>query len=457
MKNRWLVAFLIGIFLECTGQITSPRLAYSSKSHPSNALCMPDSILKIISDQIDANLIQLGKKDSEYRVNASPNAILLDWPLKLAKGFPDLPFVHVQPYFDVDKRAGQLLDFSCGRRTYDGHNGTDMGTWPFTWLKMDEGSVDIVSAADGIIVAKHDGDYDRSCGTSGNIGNYVIIQHADGSKCHYWHMKKGSVLPKEIGSYVLKGEYLGKIGSSGNSSAPHLHFGVQNASGEFIDPHSGKCNFSTTSWLNQKPYNDPTLHFLTTHASGKGPVFPPCPQPEEPNIQKDFKPGDGVLFSAYFHDQLPGDVAHYRVYQPDGSVFSAWTQIMQDTLQLSLWVFEKYLPLFSQEGKWKFETAFYGKTLSTDFNVNTTTGNGDRSVPYVSLYPNPANNHISINLGKPYPTIEVKIINTLGQLIQHKMYKNASEIQVEISGGIGVYHAIIKSGNDSTIRRFVKL
>ncbi len=414
-------------------------------------------MLKMVSDQIDANLIQLEKKGFRLKVDATANTVLLDWPLKLAIGFPDLPFVHVQPYFDVDNRAGQLLDFSCGRRTYDGHNGTDMGTWPFTWLKMDEGSVDIVSAADGIIIAKHDGDYDRSCGSSGNIGNYAIIQHSDGSRCHYWHMKKGTVLAKEIGASVLKGEYLGKIGSSGNSSGPHLHFGVQNSSGEYIDPHSGKCNFSTTSWINQRPYNDPTLHFVTTHASGKGPVFPPCPQPEVPNIQKDFKPGDVVLFSAYFHDQLPGDVAHYSVYKPDGSVFSAWTQIMQDTLQLSLWVFEKYLPLFSEEGKWKFETAFYGKTLSTDFNVNNTTGNDDQSVPSVSLNPNPANNHISIHLGKPYHTIEVKIINMLGQVIQNVTYINTSEMEVEINGGNGVYHAIIKVENKSIIKSFLKL
>jgi len=62
-----------------------------------------------------------------------------------------------------------------------------------------------------------------------------------------------------------------------------------------------------------------------------------------------------------------------------------------------------------------------------------------------------------IHFGNPCSTVEVKIINTLGLIIHNAAYKNASEIQVEINGGIGVYQAIIKSENQYTIRRFLKI
>ncbi len=54
-------------------------------------------------------------------------------------------------------------------------------------------------------------------------GNFIIIKYHDGVYAALCHLKTGSirVLP---GQPVKKGEYIGNVGHSGNSFAPHLHF-----------------------------------------------------------------------------------------------------------------------------------------------------------------------------------------------------------------------------------------
>ncbi len=56
-------------------------------------------------------------------------------------------------------------------------------------------------------------------------GNYISIQHDDGSVAHYWHLKKESVLVK-TGDTVSKSQHIGYSGNTGYSAFPHLHFEV---------------------------------------------------------------------------------------------------------------------------------------------------------------------------------------------------------------------------------------
>lgn len=66
-----------------------------------------------------------------------------------------------------------------------------------------------------------------SRGFEGILGNHVIIQHENGEFSFYLHMKTGSVIVK-VGDVVSKGQEIGKLGNSGNSTEPHLHFHVSN-------------------------------------------------------------------------------------------------------------------------------------------------------------------------------------------------------------------------------------
>ena len=58
-------------------------------------------------------------------------------------------------------------------------------------------------------------------------GNHVIIDHGNGEFSFIDHMQKDSVTVG-IGDKVTRGSVLGKIGNSGDSATPHIHYGLQN-------------------------------------------------------------------------------------------------------------------------------------------------------------------------------------------------------------------------------------
>lgn len=60
------------------------------------------------------------------------------------------------------------------------------------------------------------------------LGNHVIVAAGDDRYVLYAHMQPGSV-QVEVGDRVRPGEYLGDVGNSGSSVAPHLHFHVTDA------------------------------------------------------------------------------------------------------------------------------------------------------------------------------------------------------------------------------------
>jgi murein DD-endopeptidase MepM/ murein hydrolase activator NlpD len=142
---------------------------------------------------------------------------------------------------------------------YDEHDGSDfilLGAFG----AMDAGSSPVVAAAPGRVVATEDGHYDRCHGDLGSggvscdghemIANSVIIEHEGGWRSLYWHLKEGSVAVA-VGQEVEAGEQLGLIGSSGNSTTPHLHFELQDAERAVIDPFAGPYSQPETWWCSQ--------------------------------------------------------------------------------------------------------------------------------------------------------------------------------------------------------------
>jgi murein DD-endopeptidase MepM/ murein hydrolase activator NlpD len=71
-----------------------------------------------------------------------------------------------------------------------------------------------------------------AAGTEGGYGRVVRLQHDDGTVTVYAHM---SQLLVSAGQRVTAGTYLGREGSSGNSTGPHLHFEVR-VGGVPVDP-----------------------------------------------------------------------------------------------------------------------------------------------------------------------------------------------------------------------------
>jgi Peptidase family M23 len=63
-------------------------------------------------------------------------------------------------------------------------------------------------------------------------GNNVVVKISDHQYALYAHMKTGSVLP-QVGDRVKAGDPIGQVGNSGNSTVPHLHFGIQETADAF--------------------------------------------------------------------------------------------------------------------------------------------------------------------------------------------------------------------------------
>lgn len=101
----------------------------------------------------------------------------------------------------------------------------------------------VVAPADGQVVAVRDGSRDHrarsnllgfgyllveglvrsALGTTGLMGNHIILALPDGTYVALAHLKRGSARV-EPGQHVQAGEVIARVGNSGNSSEPHLHF-----------------------------------------------------------------------------------------------------------------------------------------------------------------------------------------------------------------------------------------
>jgi Meckel syndrome type 1 protein len=71
-----------------------------------------------------------------------------------------------------------------------------------------------------------------TAGAEGAYGNLVCIEHAGGTTTCYAHL---STIAARVGEQVEAGEVIGRVGSTGRSTGPHLHFEVREK-GRAVDP-----------------------------------------------------------------------------------------------------------------------------------------------------------------------------------------------------------------------------
>lgn len=102
--------------------------------------------------------------------------------------------------------------FNTGKRSF--HTGIDMACSTGT---------PIYPAMDGVVTA---------AGYNSTYGNYVIVQHHSGYKTLYGHMSK---ITCRKGNFVYTTTQIGKVGSTGLSTGPHLHFTVYK-NGKTVNP-----------------------------------------------------------------------------------------------------------------------------------------------------------------------------------------------------------------------------
>ena len=94
---------------------------------------------------------------------------------------------------------------------------------PFTETPVFHHGLDIVARAGVPVLASASGVVVKS-GYEALYGNMVVVDHGAGYRSVYGHLSSCSV---EEGAFVNRGEELGKVGSTGRSTGPHLHYEVR--------------------------------------------------------------------------------------------------------------------------------------------------------------------------------------------------------------------------------------
>lgn len=82
----------------------------------------------------------------------------------------------------------------------------------------------ILAAASGSVIIN------RISGWNGGYGKYVVISHPNGTQTLYAHNSR-NIVP--VGSYVIKGQVIGYVGSTGRSTGSHTHFEIRGAKNPF--------------------------------------------------------------------------------------------------------------------------------------------------------------------------------------------------------------------------------
>lgn len=85
------------------------------------------------------------------------------------------------------------------------HSGLDISTSPGTPVR---------ATADGIVSLS---------GWSGGNGNFVVLEHGHGFSSFYAHNRMNTV---KVGQKVKRGDIIGYVGSTGNSTGPHVHYEI---------------------------------------------------------------------------------------------------------------------------------------------------------------------------------------------------------------------------------------
>ncbi len=140
-----------------------------------------------------------------------------------------------------DLRAGQKLIVPHGRKDLARPTPQPSLDSPFAWplvgvvtqgFSEAHQAIDIGAPYGSPVYAGRAGRVVRSGWARTGYGYTVIIDHGEGLQSLYSHMKGEWV---QVGDWVERGQLIGEVGSTGNSSGPHVHFEVR-VDGQRVNP-----------------------------------------------------------------------------------------------------------------------------------------------------------------------------------------------------------------------------
>ncbi len=249
-------------------------------------------------------------------------------------------------YVDVDPDTGVARDFTCNKRSYEGHKGTDIAIRSFEEV---EAGVDVRAVASGTVLRLRDGEADgfRNDDEMDELrqarkecGNGIIIDHGEGWLSQYCHLKQGSISVKPEDK-VRRGQNIAKVGLSGISAHPHIHLSLLH-NGEHVDPFTGQkqyegCGLETVAplWREKTVKYEPFALYDGGFIGGR-PVFSEISRGiKEPFANKD---SDILSFWGVYFGAKPGDKIHMSFKDPNGEVLTS-QDITQDEIKARQYYF----------------------------------------------------------------------------------------------------------------------
>lgn len=137
--------------------------------------------------------------------------------------------------------AALLGPGACGQ-VMEGAIGTGSFVWPTTehWIsgfdfspEANHPAIDIAGRLGNLIFAADTGVVVYAGWNNWGYGNVIVIDHGNGWQTLYAHL---SFYQVSCGLSVIKGAQIGNMGSTGNSTGPHLHFEMMH-NGAKVNPH----------------------------------------------------------------------------------------------------------------------------------------------------------------------------------------------------------------------------
>lgn len=267
----------------------------------------------------------------------------------------------INQYVDLDTSNG-MLDYrgniGTDAKVYNNHKGTDFDVPTFRAMDDD---VPINAAAKGIIENLDDTNFDRNmCQNNCGSWNFVTVRHSNGYLSIYGHLKKNSVVVS-IGQNVVAGQKLGVVGSSGNSTQPHLHFEVRDELNKVVGP------FEKELWHNPPIYDTPLGLMDFTLQKGAINDIKEIMDPVS-NITL-AQPGDELGFGLSMAGGESGDEISIKVTRPNGSVFDKHVINFNQVYRHSFSIYN--FTVDNVPGKWKIDILLNDiQTKSYTFNVS---------------------------------------------------------------------------------------
>ncbi len=256
-------------------------------------------------------------------------------------------------FVDLDTSTA-VGTWECSTSAYDGHDGHDSHHGRRNCQRKELG-IPVFAALDGTVVTTRDGHFDdygcsTPLGSNDTPANMVVLDHGNTQYTTYLHLKSGSVTVSP-GQVIRAGAQIGLVGSSGKSTAPHLHLETKFA-GVKYESMRGTCNDVESGWEQQPAFSGPHLTeaYVVENGVPKG----------------QWTPGSHVVGARFALAARPaGTTLQYRYYRPDGSLAKSpsvdWTTKPYDNL--GLWNFGWWVNL-NVTGRWRLQLALDGVPLA---------------------------------------------------------------------------------------------